>query len=163
MGKLYAGRWVQKGRRGALSPGFPLLQAAIQCERSADSRAIEGGTVSQGIAEHRATDRAEQQERRKTGMTCSSFNRMIVPSTASIWGDLSHGVDCLRIGTATAAAACKEKTVSHSPLSLSLSPFSVWFSLCMSDKIGKSKPCVCACSFNLGELRSTTSALIYIL
>lgn len=44
-------------------------------------------------------------------MTRSSFNRMIVSRAASIWEDLSHGVDCLRIGTATAAAAaaCKGK------------------------------------------------------
>lgn len=106
---------VQRRRRSALSPRLSLLQAAIQCERGADSRAIEGGTVSQGIAEHRATDRTGQ-KRRKTSMTRSSFNRMIVPSAASIWGDLSHGVDCLRIGTATAAADCMEKPC----LSLSL-------------------------------------------
>lgn len=50
-------------------------------------------------------------------MTRSSFNRMIVPSAASIWGDLSHGVRCLRIGTATAAARTEKLS-----LSLSLTP-----------------------------------------
>lgn len=50
-------------------------------------------------------------------MTRSSFNRMIAPSAASIWGDLSHGVRCLRIGTATAAARTEKLS-----LSLSISP-----------------------------------------
>ena len=78
-------------------------------------------------------------------MTRSAFNRMIVSSAASIWGDLSHGVDCLRIGTATAAACKGGNRLSLSPtvslyISLSLSP-----SLCphVSGRIGKSRPCVC--------------------
>ncbi|KAK5885162.1 hypothetical protein CesoFtcFv8_018899 [Champsocephalus esox] len=109
---------VQRKRRRSLSPGFSLLWEAIQFELNADSRLIEGGTVSQGIAEHRATDRTEQ-ERRKTSMTRSSFNRMIVSSAASIWGDLSHGGECLRIGTAS-SSSMRGKTVSHwlPPLSI---------------------------------------------
>ncbi|CAB1433816.1 unnamed protein product [Pleuronectes platessa] len=97
---------VHRGRRGALSRRCSWLRAAIQCERAADdSRAIEGGTVSLGTAEHRATDRAEQQQEEggETSMTRSSFNRMIVSGAASIWGELSRGVDCLRIGTATSS------------------------------------------------------------
>lgn len=120
-------------------PRFPLLRgaAAIQCERSADSRAIEGGTAPERIAEHRATDRAGQ-ERRKTNMTRSSFNRMIAPSAASIRGDLSHGVHC---ALAQPQRRALTKSLAHS-LSLSLSPppplpaaYENWW--------GESRPSVC--------------------
>lgn len=59
-------------------------------------------------------------------MTRSSFNRMIVSSAASIWGDVSHRVHSLRIGTATAALS------PPAPLTLH-----------MSDRTGKSRPPVC--------------------